>query len=142
MPAIFPYRHKQPNTILGDNIYFNRKQLCKMLDISNSHLSKQLKTVLTMPGCQMDYFRTNPREHKKRQHYKSMHYNLNTAVAIAYRVNNLACRKFLHSYSLFIYNLQLKLSGPNYFIPTVLTETEFRSFTEHLIPYNLDHEDG
>ena len=132
---IYPYRHKQPTTILGDNIFFTRKQLCEMLDISSSRLSKQLKHILGIPGCQAERFRINPRDHRKYQHYQTTHYNLNIAAALAYRINNLACKKFLHSYHLYIYNLQLRLSGPNYSIPTVLTGKEFQDFTEHLIPY-------
>ena len=140
---LFPNKTKN-RYIFEENIYFNASQICKLLNISRSCLSKQLKSVLEIPGCLSAYFRANYKgeERYKYRRAKLMHYNLNTVVAIAFRVNNDACKKFLESYHRVITGLHMRLVGPNYYIPSSLSSGEFLYYANrNCPPYLLDFED-
>ena len=85
--------------------------------------------------------RLKPR--KRFQHRKLNHYSINTVVAIAYRVNNEKCRQFLELYHRAIVGLQLRLSGSNYYIPSIMEGGEYLSLARvYSPPLELDFEDG
>ncbi len=141
---IFPNKQKT-RYLYEENIYFNSFEICEMLDISKSCLSKQLKTIKNIPGCQSAYFQADYQgkaRHKYRRR-KLMHYDLNTVVAIAYRVNNDKCKKFLDSYHRIIYGLHLRIAGPNYLIPSCLSPGDFIAYANRNCPnyetYLADH---
>lgn len=140
---LFPYKHKK-RFLYEENIYFTAAQICEMLNISRSCLSKQLKKVLDIPGCLSAYFRADyhGRNSYKYRRFKLMHYNLNTVAAIAYRINNDACKKFLDSYHRVLYGLHLRTAGANYFIPSCPEPGEFLFYADkNCPPYQLDFED-
>ena len=141
IPMLFPYKHKI-RFIYEENIFLNRKQICQMLNISSSSLSKHLKHILHIPGCISEKFRT-PLNSGRYRHATITHYNLNTVIALAYRINNDACRRFLDSYHRAIHSLHMRISGANYYIPTTITETEFKYYAQkYCYPYQLNHEDS
>lgn len=144
MSMLFPHKHKN-RYIFEENIFFSREQICKTFHISQSCLTKQLKHILAIPGCTQEIFRPTPRpkRYKKYQRFKLTHFNLNTVVALAYRINNNECKKFLDSYHRVIYSMHLRLTGTNYFIPSTMTMDEFHYYAQHFCTtYDLDHEDG
>lgn len=143
MPMLFPNKTKN-RYIFEENIYFNASQICELLGISRSNLSKHLKSVLEIPGCLSARFRADYRgeRYKKYRRTELTHYNLNTVVAIAYRINNAACKKFLDSYHRVISGLHLRLVGTNYYIPSSLSPGEFLYYAnKNCPPYLLDFED-
>ena len=135
MTMLFPNKAKN-RYLFEENIYFNTSQICDLLNISKSCLSKQLKNVLKIPGCLSAYFRANYKgqKHYKYRRAKLMHYNLNTVVAIAFRINNDSCKKFLDSYHRIIAGLRIRLAGANYFIPSCLTSGEFLYYANKYRP--------
>ena len=140
----FPPNRSLNRYLLDENIYLNGKQIRELLDISESCFSKQLKQVLTIPGCQTERMRTiyiNPKR-KPHEHRYLKHYNLNTIVAIAYRINNKSCREFLENYHRVLLRLHLRIVGPTYQILTILAAYEFQAYanlyTPHLITDLLD----
>lgn len=118
---------KKKRYLFEENIYFSAKQICLLLGISASTLSKQLKHVLAIPGCKREVFRRTYCFGKPKPygHNNIRHYNLNTAVAIAYRVNNQKCKEFLKLYHGVMMGLCMRLVGANYYIPTILEWHEF-----------------
>ena len=144
MAMLFPGKHKN-RFIFEENIYFSREQIRKTFKISQSCLSKQLKQILAIPGCLKESFRPYPRpkRYKPYQHFVLDHYNLNTVIALAYRINNSECKKFLDSYHRVIYSMHLRLTGTNYFIPSTMTMDEFHYYAHNFCTsYDLDFEDG
>ena len=130
--------------IFEENIFFNSEQICHMLGISQSCLSRQLNHILSIPGCEKAKIRIDyGREGRPKYHrVKLIHYNLNTVVAIAYRINNTSCKAFLDDYHSVINSLHLRISGPNYFIPATITESEFRHYAQnYCTPHDLEYED-
>lgn len=125
--------------VLDENIYFSGDQIKQLLNISKYTLSRQLKKVLTIPGCQKERMRAKficPAR-KFYQHRNKDHYNLNTVVAIAYRINNKSCQKFLEYYHRVIYGLHLRIAGPNYQIPTPIAAYEFQNYANRFAPHLL-----
>ena len=127
----FPPNRSLNRYLLDENIYLNGKQIRELLDISESCFSKQLKQVLTIPGCQTERMRTiyiNPKR-KPHEHRYLKHYNLNTIVAI-------------ENYHRVLLRLHLRIVGPTYQIPTILAAYEFQAYanlyTPHLITDLLD----
>ena len=122
--------------LLDENIYFNSKQIRRLLNIDESCLSRHLKRVLMIPGCQSEYMHViynNPKR-KPRERRLLKHYNLNTVAAIAYRINNNACREFLGYYHRVLLSLHQRIAGPNYQIPMALTAHEFQAFANRYTP--------
>ena len=122
--------------LLDENIYFSGKQIRKMFNISESCLSRHLKQVLMIPGCQSEYLYAIHIDSKRRfyEHRSLKHYNLNTVAAIAYRINNSSCREFLGYYHRVLLSLHQRIAGPNYQIPIVLTAHEFQAFANRYTP--------
>lgn len=122
--------------LLDENIYFNGKQIRELLNISESCLSKRLKLVLMIPGCRSEYVYalSDNQKRKPRERRLLKRYNLNTVVAIAYQINNDACREFLGYYHRVLLSLHLRIAGPNYQVPTVLTAREFKAFANRYTP--------
>lgn len=142
MSMLSPNRTKN-RYIFEENIYFNATQICELLKISRSCLSRQLKSVLDIPGCLSARFRADyhGERYKKYRRTKLTHYNLNTVVAIAYRINNAACKKFLDGYHRVINGLHIRLAGTNYYIPSSLSPGEFLYYANrNCPPYLLDFE--
>lgn len=140
---ITPGRHKD-RYIYEENIFFNSFQICEILGISKSCLSKQLKAISDIPGCQSAYFRADYRGEKRHKYRRAKlkHYNLNTVVAIAYRINNEKCKTFLDHYHRVIFGLHHRIAGPNYFIPSCLSPGEFLYYADRFCPpYRIDFED-
>jgi len=106
------------------------------LDVSDSCFSKQLKNVLKIPGCESDCYRINCRfrYYQDYKHKKLKFYNLNTVVAIAYRVNNARCREFLEYYHRVMLGLRVRLVGMNYYIPSIIEGHEFVAFARLFSP--------
>jgi len=143
MPMLTPNRSKN-RYIFEENIFFNSFQICELLKISKSCLSKQLKAILAIPGCQSAYFRANygKQERHKYRRFKLMHYNLNSVVALAYRINNDACKRFLDDYHRVIFGLHIRISGTNYLIPSCISPGEFLYHAQkNCPPYDIDFED-
>jgi len=132
--------------VYEENIYFSAKQICAMLAISNSCLSKQLKKVVDIPGCEADRFwsrRGKEESRYKGQHLKLRKYNMNTVAAVAYRVNNESCKYFLSLYHRALRGMQLRLSGANYYVPTEMTIGEFAGLVSAHMPHlEIDCDDS
>jgi hypothetical protein len=138
-----PFRRKA-RYIYDENIYFSTKQICRMLGVSESCLSKQLKSVLKNDGCEVDYFATSYEEdgpRRKGQHYKVKHYNMNTAVGLAFRINNTLSRYFLSLYHRALWSMYLRYIGPNYYIPVRMTPEEFDGTVKQLPERGIEWED-
>lgn len=123
--------------ILDENIYFSSKQICELLNINKYCLNRQLKQVLKISGCQSEHMRVLFFSPARRpyQHRYLNHYNLNTVVAIAYRINNPTCKLFLESYHRMLLGLHLRVVGPHYQVPLAIANYEFQAYTNRYTPY-------
>ena len=99
--------------LLDENIYFSGKQIRKIFNISESCLSRHLKQVLMIPGCQSEYLYAIHTDSKRRFY---------------------ACREFLGYYHRVLLSLHQRIAGPNYQIPMTLTAHEFQAFANRYTP--------
>lgn len=135
---------KKIRFLYEENIYFTAHQAQLLLGVSESCFSKQLRRVAGIPGCDRSIFRTRHRygARKKNCHRELWHYNLNTVVAIAYRVNNKQCRIFLSAYHKVLKGLHMRVSGTNFIIPTIAEDHEFLYYANRFCPpLDIDYED-